>query len=392
MSSVFEGVPQDPGVFSAFAAPRRSWPKIVAAFAAGAACTVLVITLVPIARNAPQPPPARILQRTSADVAAAPSLSATRGQQPADMPAPAQAPKNTHAPAPPEGAVAEAPVVNSAPAAADTNDVGSKQSADLNCERQTWPYVDHSCAGPDTNAQARRSVRVIATDRSAPATVMTAPARVPRTTDGMAPPPASTTDRTTDGSAGNTGVASPREQAPADQPQQLDGDIAAAQIDVPLPRPKPDELARTGALPAKGSEEVRQAATTAVESAGESRSTSKSRADRSNARQSAARRDTATTNAGGAASRAKEGVRETPEEDRAVRTRTVEEPARVVRPRAASAEDDDGYTLVRSSRSRDGRRVSVQQKPVEEDGGVAVREERPRSFFPFFFNPAAVGD
>lgn len=104
--------------------------------------------------------------------------------------------------------------------------------------------------------------------------------------------------------------------------------------------------------------------------------------------------------------RAKEDLREaqdeqartlrplTPEEAaRGVRPRaTQQEPIRVGRPRATPAEDDDSYTLVRSSRSRDSRRGSVRQKQVEEEGGAAAREQHPRSPFPFFFNPAAPGD
>src|SRR2546430_16306072 len=42
MSSLFEGSPQDSRIFAAPAAPGRSWPKVVAAFAAGAACTFVM--------------------------------------------------------------------------------------------------------------------------------------------------------------------------------------------------------------------------------------------------------------------------------------------------------------------------------------------------------------
>ncbi|MFL6805839.1 MAG: hypothetical protein ACJ8FM_17810 [Xanthobacteraceae bacterium] len=412
MSSPLEGVPQDPRVFSAPAAPRRPWLKIAAAFAAGVVfaagivCSVLVITFLTAPHKAAQPQQAKL--RTPTEAASnASSSPAVRREQPANVPAPHSSPQTTQTSATPEAppVAAEASASNPDGAAAEAGDAVSGQSADLSCERQTWPYVDHSCAGADANAPARRSVRVITTDRSAPATVMTAAPPPPsRTTDGMAPPPASTVDRTTNGSSGSMDVAS-REPAGADRPQQSDSNIASGQIGVPMPRPKPDELTRTAAAPANGPDVVPQATTSAPPAAGESRQTRKS-AERRHTRRSLAEREATTRDPRSDMRRAKEDLREaqdeeartlrplTPEEaTRVVRPRaTQQEPIRGGRPRATPAEDDDGYTLVRSSRSRDSRRASVRQKQVEEEGGAAAREQRPRSPFPFFFNPAAPGD
>jgi len=385
MSSPLEGAPQNSQIFSVPAVVRRSWLKLAAAFAAGvafaagAACSVLVITVLTAPHKAAQPQETHPRTPTEAASDASP-LPAARTEQPAALSSP-QASQASASPAGPLPA-APAPVANSAPAAADPDDPGAKPSADLNCERQTWPYVDHRCARPDANGRAKRSVRVIATERSAPATITTAvPVRVQHTTDGLAPPPGSAAHRTTDGSSGDVTARAP---AASDRAQRPGGNIAAA-TDVPLPRPKPDALARTAAI-ASVPNELRQAAATA-ESAGEPRSLRKSGIGRSQAHRGVARRDTATTGAGSETRRGNTDPREAQEEGRAVRSGMVEEPAGVVRPRAGTA-PDDGYILVRSYRMRDGRRASVRQKQVEEEGGAAAREERPRPPFPFSFNPA----
>jgi hypothetical protein len=389
MSSPLQGVPQDPRVFSPPAAPSPPWRKIAAAFAAGvgfaagAACAVLVIMYLVAPQKAAQPQQAK---RMPTEVAANAPLP---NQQPANTP-PASSPQAQPSPttAPPAGAE---PSASDRDAAAPAGEASPGQSADRSCERQTWPYVDHSCAGLD--AQAKRSVRVITTDRSAPATVTTfAPPPRSRTTDGMAPPPASTLDRTTDGSAGRMDGAT----------EPSDGKVASGHSDVPLPRAKPAELARTAAAPANGPEVVQQATTSPPPAAAAPRQARKS-AERRTTRRSVAERDLATEP--NSNTRRADDMREAQDERRTVRSRPAEEPARAARPRATDqepvqvgrtratpAQDDEGYALVRSSRNRDGRRVSVQQKQVEEEGGAAARDERPRSPFPFFFNPAASGD
>jgi hypothetical protein len=193
-------------------------------------------------------------------------------------------------------------------------------------------------------------------------------------------------------------VASPT-PATADRPAQPDSHAASGQIDVPMPRPKPDALARTAAAPANGPDVVEQATTIPPPAAGELRPARRS-AERRNTRSVAERDSTAELRTD--TRRVKEDLREAQEEEgRTMRSRTPAEANRAVRPRATeqepipvgrsratSADDDEGYTLVRS-RSRDGRRILVQQRPVEAEGGAAVREERPQSPFPFFFNPAS---
>src|SRR5262245_13389449 len=66
MSSPFEGHPLNSRIFSALAAP--DWPKIIAAFATGAACTVLVTTVAIGTRKASQPQPAKVAQHSPASV------------------------------------------------------------------------------------------------------------------------------------------------------------------------------------------------------------------------------------------------------------------------------------------------------------------------------------
>jgi hypothetical protein len=54
--------------------------------------------------------------------------------------------------------------------------------------------------------------------------------------------------------------------------------------------------------------------------------------------------------------------------------------------------DEDGYTLVRSQRLPDGRRVGIYERPSNEQRRAAQEEEAPRPRTPFFFNPGQPGD
>jgi hypothetical protein len=228
---------------------------------------------------------------------------------------------------------------------------------------------------------------VIATDRGAPATVMTiAPLPRSRTTDGMAPLPAGGAGRTTDGLA-SAAVAAP----------EPDSNMTPAQTDVPMPRAKPDELVRR---PANGPDLAHRAAMNDPPPAAESRQAPKSAERRSTRRSVAERNPTAEPRS----ETRRTDVREMQDEqDRQVRALSYEDPSRTARARATeqefiqagrsratSSDDGDGYTLVRTSR-RDGRRVSVRQKAIEAEGGngTAARDEQPRSPFPFFFNPSS---
>lgn len=81
-------------------------------------------------------------------------------------------------PASPPQVAAESSPPPATTAQSAANDSGS--AADP-CEQQTWPYVDDKCrAQLAQKSQARRQVRVIATDKSAPSTIVTTPAPPPQ--------------------------------------------------------------------------------------------------------------------------------------------------------------------------------------------------------------------
>jgi hypothetical protein len=345
MSLPLESLPEDARPDAEPAAPTRPWIRVAGSFAAGvgfavgAGCAALAIIHLagPLKSAQPQQPKVR---------------------------------------APAEIASSSAPAAPSERSATDTD------AADRSCARRTWPYVDQSCAGTEVNAQATRSVRVIATDRGAPATVMT-----------IAPLPGS---RTTDGFA-SAALAAP-ESASANRPSG--GNMAPGQADVPMPRAKPDELVRRAAALANEPDTIHQGMTNDQPPAAESRQARKS-AERRSTRRSVAERDAKAEPRG---ETRPTDTRETQDEQALqVRALSFEDPSRTARARATeqefiqagrsratSSEDGDGYTLVRTYR-RDGRRGSVRQKAVEAEGGggTAAREEQPRSPFPFFFNPAS---
>jgi len=185
-----------------------------------------------------------------------------------------------------------------------------------------------------------------------------------------------------------------------------------------MPRPRPDILARTEepapAGKASSSEIDRRTSVDPTPSTHQAQPARKSR-ERQEMRQSATRKETAKS---GREAISEEVLRSEPEEStpaarsrgeqeeratrsrpgrdeltRTTRSRTGQEESResirTMRSRAAPVDDDDGYTLVRSYRARDGRRQTVYERPIEEER-PAAREERPSA--PFSFNPAAPGD
>jgi len=367
MSSTFERSPQAIHSLAAAAAPRP-WTKLMAAFAAGVASTALVAVLVAgphRTQQAQQSGPART------EVAArAPSVATPAPSRPAPAP-PAQT--SGAAPRPEHGS-------DSAPAtAAQANEPSS--SGYPGCAEQTWPYVNHQCGAADEGAGATRSVRVITTDRSAPATVTTAAPRAPkRTTDGSA----------TGVNTAGPGVSQSGTNAPA--PDQvsiaLHNDVAVdpstpatAAVDVPIPRARPDSArgVKASSQPNAGKESRPDAAEDsgpdAAKQAG-SAPTARERRNRSDqppVRRSV-RHDTTRTNG----------------QTRRDKNDAEEEAAGVVR-RVAPLDDDDETTFVRYYRGRDGRRLvrekpadAVQERPAAEERQA---EQRPGFPFPFFLNP-----
>lgn len=105
------------------------------------------------------------------------------------------------------------------------------------CKEQTWPYVDRSCAQQPANTnQPPRAVRVISTDRVAPATLHAAP--VVLAAQGEATQPAA---------AASSAVDDAQQQAPAG--------TSVASLDpnevVPMPTPRPQMTAATRAPKAR---------------------------------------------------------------------------------------------------------------------------------------------
>ena len=237
-----------------------------------------------------------------------------------------------------------------APVTAATPEAGSQQAARPGCERQTWPYVSHDC--DDGQGRPTRSVRVITTDRSAPTMVKTAAPRVPvRTTDGSAPAAQAVgpgTPRATDSTTQLSNVALRQDLPASPWTAQSSTDIS--------PAVEPSN----GTANAKGQDTSKQAGTSSRDRRGARNSDEPSRSRH-------------------AARRAKQNA-----ENEAVR----------VVGRAASQDDDNGYTYVRSYRPREGRQAGgrrqvVQQKPAEAQR-AAAREPPPS--VPFLFNPAATGN
>ena len=96
-----------------------------------------------------------------------------------------------------------------------------------NCKLQTWPYIDRSCAQQEANnAQAPRAVRVISTDRVAPATLNAGPVVLASQTE-MAEPTSKIV-----GSGETVASVEPGEAVPMPKPRPLQT-AAATRRDIP---------------------------------------------------------------------------------------------------------------------------------------------------------------
>jgi len=104
-----------------------------------------------------------------------------------------------------------APAAVSEPQATETTGAAAKERED--CERQTWPYIDRTCAERLREAQKTRQVRVIGNDQSAPPTVETAtPTETTRPLGTGVTPPAP--------AAEPASVPAVRQQSASSAPQQ----------------------------------------------------------------------------------------------------------------------------------------------------------------------------
>jgi len=381
----FEQLPQDIRVLSRQVRPR-SWHLIIGAFAAGIACMALVSAFVPGSRNAAPSEPSRVAQKHSSDQpAGAKSKPNGAPREAAKGAAPAT---RAAEPAPAPAAQTEA---NATPAASASQSAATEnqQATPSGCEQQTWPYVSHDCSAQTGKRRRQRHVRVIATDRSAPPTVVTAPpaASHERATDGSAAPSATTPEAAsataTSGTSDSASIAL-RPEPPADPSPAREGAAGAPPSDVPMPRAKPEELARSTPQPAI-------AARSADEPKHEEASPSSSPREKRTIRRSedqwrmrgSARRDTPARDFTDEPQRGRDEARETSDDG-----------LRVPR-RAAPADDEDGETVVRSERPREGRRsTSGYQRAVAEEERPHSRAQQPGFLLPFqfLFNPPGRGE
>lgn len=379
MSSMFEGPSQPSRIFSAPPPRRLFWPKVIGAFAAGVVCTIL-ISRIP-SDSSPVPPPVQSSKLSRVE-AAKQRAETRKTAQRAESKAPARteaAPNDARpselagAATPSESRPAESSAVPqsestaSAPAAASpaapsTADV-ARQADALNCDEQTWPYVDQKCNTGAT--QTTRPVRVIPTDRSAPSSVVTAaPSRAPAAGSNA---PAASTNANAEGSRSATG------SAPADEPRQFNRKERAEVRPAPVNTVTPSRETVGHA-----------AAADPVESARDTPPATKSAGDRRQ-RRNALRRESR-KNAASETRRSRENTLN-------ARNRTADE-------------DDDEERYVREFRLSDGRRVIIQRRTADDHDASGRRvivqrrtadsddevERLGLRMPPFFFNPLTIGN
>jgi len=397
--------------------PPRPWTKVIAAFACGVACTFLLTTLITAFSSTPDKP--------KTEVGIGKTAQRRQGAPPAKSePTPPTAAKASdsasHAKEAPADRTPASDEPSAAPAAA-ANETADADAADKNdpCAQQTWPYVDHGCAGTKPNSE-NRSVRVISPDRSAPSTVTTtAPAqtsaRPPRSTDGSATPAPTAKSPT---SRETTGSSSPQVSlALQPVPPARTENATPAAVDSAAPKAKPETSARTEeSTPSwpSSNEMVKRVPLESSPTAEDTRPKSRSRErherrhearkDRGkhDSREARDNRDVRDARDPGESREARDS-RYTPEadDDEAPRARASQEEvsprsraannngSRERRSRAAANEDDDGTTVVHFQRMRDGRRATVYERPVEREAQETARERAPST--PFFFNPSGTG-
>jgi hypothetical protein len=403
MSEKFDVPREHSRILSSPYTPSQPWTKIIIAFAAGLACAMLVITAT------------FVWPRGNSDSA---KVTAESSRVALAKKATTPAPKATDEPAPrdeaqPADASGSPDAANATPSEATAQDDP--------CAREAWPYVSQKCAGK----QRTRNVRVITTDRTAPSTIVTAVPETsprdtdpaPRTTDGAAPSAASVALAPSQAAPVESApsAATPNAPAPAQETAAPNIVPTAAASEVPMPKAKPDAIARTepettGSAPAVEAEHQAPVAAAPVQESKSSRK-SRERRDRHDAR-SNSRRDTARANPERQDNVGRDDTRfvgDEPRDSRASRSRSAQEQAtRSTRSRTIQVnDDDDAAPTTRSVRTRDERRNA---RDARDDGRDArgdrrderrtvteraaepervdrsyAREDKPRLPFPFFF-------
>ena len=212
--------------------PRARWTTalIMAVLVCGAASSGFIVGLI-------------------AGPSGTPPATATRDQAPAPPPAPAQA------------AIATPP-------ASQTADASGLEKELADCEKQTWPYIDRTCAERLQAMKKTRQVRVIGGDPNTTPSVMSS--ATPSET--RAPKPAATPAPTTAPPPPTATAAQPAIPALAEQlqlsppPQTTGGPSVMAAVTAPFPgemqsaNAEPFPPAATASLPANATQETTEPA------------------------------------------------------------------------------------------------------------------------------------
>ena len=347
MSSTFEGPPQDSRIAAAPSVPPRPWTTMLAAFAAGVACTFLYVTISSLVKP-PAPPETKLSQRTQSSPPANPSGS------------PAVAAK--------------------AASSADTSQVADTDKATEPAKSAPPEQSTAAATSATTPAQqpARRPTEVQRSNTAPPIALTTNGGepvqRIPSRSSDLAGAPAEQARVAT------TGVA-PAEDTPA----------GTSQVNSP-PQAPPRQVT------SRPAERAPKEATRAT-SRSEPRQNARSTNDRPAPVRNVFRDDapfTVTWDDARASDDRETKPARSERETRTARRKSArgsdDNSRRGPRTESLPESDEDGYTLVRSHRLPDGRRVGIYERPAGERRQAAQEEETLRPRTPFFFNPGQPGD
>jgi hypothetical protein len=347
MSSTFEGPPQDSGLISAPSVPPRPWTRMLAAFAAGVACTFLYVTMSSIVKPSVAPE-TKLSQRTQSSPPATPSGS---------------------------------PAVAGKAASGDTGRVADTDEA-TEPAKSPRPEQSAAAATSATTPAPQPARRPTEGQRSttAPPIALTTNGgepvqRIPPRSSELAGAPAEQAQVATTGAA-------PAEDTPAST-SQLNAPAGTSKVNTPPQAALPHVISR----PAERAPKEATRATSRSEPRRNARSTS----DRPAPVRNVFRDDDARADDDRETKPAR-SERETKPARRKSARGSDDDSRRGRRTESLPETDDDGYTLVRSHRLPDGRRVGIYERPAGEGRQAAQQEETLRPPTPFFFNPGQPGD
>jgi hypothetical protein len=348
MSSTFEGPPQDSRIISAPSVPPRPWTRMLAAFAAGVACTFLYVTISSIVKP-PVPPETKLSQRTQSSPPANPSGSPA--------------------------------VAGKAASSADTSRVADTDKATE--PAKSPPPEQSAAAATSATTPAPQPVRRPTEGQrstTAPPIALTTNGgepvqRIPPRSSELAGAPAEQAQVATTGAA-------PAEDTAAST-SQVNAPVGTSQVNTPPQAPPPHVTSRPADRAPKEA--------TRATSRSEPRRNARSANDRPAPVRNVFRDDDASDDDDRETKPAR-NERETKPARRKSAHGSEDDSRRGPRTESLPETDDDGYTLVRSHRLPDGRRVGIYERPAGEGRQAAQQEETLRPRTPFFFNPGQPGD